>query len=107
MEPIPHTARDDVILAPESRIMDHRRQELEQELPAASVIAFNTSVVRAATTAILAVPTRIAPRVVGLKAAAQVESIIRGVIVEVLQGLSKLEVLPASGHTTTRADEAV
>lgn len=87
--------------------MDHRRQELEQELPAASVIAFNTSVVRAATTAILAVPTRIAPRVVGLKAAAQVESIIRGVIVEVLQGLSKLEVLPASGHTTTRADEAV
>jgi hypothetical protein len=66
-------------------------------VPAASVIAFNTSVVRAATTAILAVPTRIAPRVVGLKAAAHVESIIRGVIVEVLQGLSKLEVLPASG----------
>ena len=77
--------------------MDHRRQELEQELPAASVIAFNTSVVRAATTAILAVPTRIAPRVVGLKAAAQVESIIRGVIVEVLQGCRSSKSCPRPG----------
>jgi phage terminase Nu1 subunit (DNA packaging protein) len=86
-----------------ARIMRLKREELEQKLVSvADVIAFNTSVVRTVTAALLAVATKLAPRLLGVPTAAQIEAIIRNAISEVLDGLVRLGDVAAQAADASR-----
>lgn len=72
-----------------------RREELERTLiPSHAVIAFNVGIVSIVRTRLLAIPSKIAPRLVGLKSAGAAMEIVQEAITEALTELSRMTVVP-------------
>jgi len=68
-----------------------KREELEGALvPVAKILAFNTAIVGLAKNRLLGVPSKIAPRLVGLKTAAEGEALVRAEVYEALEELARL-----------------
>jgi phage terminase Nu1 subunit (DNA packaging protein) len=73
-----------------------QREKLEGELIAkADIIALNTAIATVVKTRILAIGSKIAPRLVMIPTPAQIESLLRAEHVEALEELSQLKVVPA------------
>ena len=74
-----------------------QRQKLEGELIAkVDIIAMNTEIATVVKTRILAIGSKIAPRLVMIPTPAQIESLLRAEHVEALEELSQLKVVPAA-----------
>ena len=68
-----------------------KREQLEDSLVSvAKVIAFNVGIVTLVKNRLLGVPTKVAPRLVGLKTAAEGEALVRAEVYEALAELARL-----------------
>jgi phage terminase Nu1 subunit (DNA packaging protein) len=68
-----------------------KREELEGALlPAGDVLAFNVGIVSVARNRMLAIPSKLAAQLVGIRTAGAAEALVRAEIYEALEGLSKL-----------------
>ena len=75
-------------------------------VPTASVIAFGTQIIRAVTTRLLGVATKLAPRLATMKIAEQIEAYVRAAIEEALEGLSQLELVPTKPSASPPSSRA-
>jgi phage terminase Nu1 subunit (DNA packaging protein) len=83
-------ARTELVLE-KLRMAKLDREERERTLlPAQDVINWNVKFVSVVRLALLAIPSKLAPRLVDVKDAGRIESVLRGAIVEALESLQQL-----------------